>query len=156
MKFLLDTNVLSEIRKGDRAHPNVLRWSDATPAGEIATSVLVLAEIRRGIELKRRSDPKQAAIFDRWFARMRERFAERVIPIDEPITEAWATMSVPDPLPFIDGFLAATAKVHGLTLVTRNVSDVARTGVSILDPFAAEARCGNCGNHVPAAGASDA
>jgi predicted nucleic acid-binding protein len=66
---------------------------------------------------------------------MRARLGGRVLPIDEPIAEAWARISVPDPLPFIDGLLAATAKVHGLTLVTRNVGDVVRTGVSIVDPF---------------------
>lgn len=136
MKFLLDTNVISEIRKRDRAHPNVARWVARTPVNEIGTSVVVLAEIRRGIELKRRSDPKQAEVLDRWFAQMRTRVGERVLPIDEPIAETWAVMSVRHPLPLIDGLLAATAKVHGLTLVTRNVDDIARTGVSIVDPFA--------------------
>jgi len=101
----------------------------------MGTSVVVLAEIRRGIELKRRHDAAQAAAMDRWFARMRTRLAARVLPIDEPIAEAWALLSVPDPLPLIDGWLAATAKVHGLTLVTRNTADVIRTGVEILDPF---------------------
>lgn len=137
MKFLLDTNVISEIRKRDRAHQNVARWVARTPAKEIGTSVVVLAEIRRGIELKRRNDPKQAEGLDRWFAQMRTRLGARVLPIDEPIAEMWAIISVPDPLPLIDGLLAATAKVHGLTLVTRNVSDIARTGISVVDPFAA-------------------
>jgi len=136
VKFLLDTNVISEIRKRDRAHPKVARWVARTPVKEMGTSVVVLAEIRRGIELKRRSDPKQAEALDRWFAQMRTRLGERVMPIDEPIAETWAMMNVPDPLPFIDGLLAATAKVHDLTLVTRNVGDVARTGISVIDPFA--------------------
>jgi predicted nucleic acid-binding protein len=135
VKFLLDTNVISEIRKRDRAHPNVARWVVRTPVTDIGTSVVVLAEIRRGIELKRRSDKTQAAALDLWFTQMRTRLADRVIPIDEPIAEAWAILGVPDPLPLIDGLLAATAKVRGLTLVTRNVGDVARTGVSVLDPF---------------------
>ncbi|MFZ1962446.1 MAG: type II toxin-antitoxin system VapC family toxin [Roseiarcus sp.] len=135
MKFLLDTNIISEIRKGERAHPSVANWVARTPVKEIGTSVLVLAEIRRGIELKRRQDAAQAEALDLWFTQMRTRIADRVLPIDEPIVEAWALMSVPDPLPFIDGLLAATAKVHGLTLVTRNTADVMRTGVAILDPF---------------------
>ena len=135
MKFLLDTNVISEIRKGQRAHPSVAKWVVRTPVKEIATSVLVLAEIRRGIELKRRQDVTQAEALDRWFAQMRTRLGDRVLPIDEPIAEAWALLSAPDPLPLIDGLLAATAKVHGLTLVTRNTADVTRTGVAILDPF---------------------
>lgn len=135
MKFLLDTNVISEIRKLERTDPNVAKWVAQTPVKEIGTSVLVLAEIRRGIELKRRRDAEQAAALDRWFAQMRTRLGDRVLPIDEPIAEAWALLSVPDRLPLIDGLLAATAKVHGLMLVTRNTADVARTGVAILDPF---------------------
>lgn len=137
MKFLLDTNVISEIRKRDRAHPNVTRWFTRTPAEDIATSVLVLAEIRRGIELRRRSDPVQAASLDRWFLQMRIRLGARVLPVDEPVAEAWALLGIPNPLPLIDGLLAATAKVHGLTLVTRNVADIAAAGVPMLDPFSA-------------------
>jgi toxin FitB len=135
LKFLLDTNVISEIRKLERTEPNVAKWVAQTPVKEIGTSVLVLAEIRRGIELKRRRDAEQAAALDRWFAQMRSRLGDRVLPIDEPIAEAWALLSVPDPLPLIDGLLAATAKVHGLMLVKRNTADVARTGVAILDPL---------------------
>jgi predicted nucleic acid-binding protein len=135
VKFLVDTNVISEIRKRDRAHPSVARWVARTPADEIGTSVLVLAEIRRGIELKRRRDPEQAKSLDRWFLRMRAGLGDRVVPIDEPIAEAWALLAIPDPLPLIDGLLVATAKVRGLTLVTRNVADIAATGVPALDPF---------------------
>ena len=98
---------------------------------------MVLAEIRRGIEQKRRTDANQAESLDRWFAQMRTRLGDRVLPIDEPIAEVWALLNVPNPLPLIDGLLAASAKVHGLTLVTRNIADIARTGVSLLDPFSA-------------------
>ncbi len=136
MKFLLDTNVISEMRKRERGHGNVVLWVARTPVTDIGTSVVVLAEIRRGIELKRRRDAEQAGALDRWFAQMRARLGDRVLPVDEPVGEAWARLSVPDPLPFIDGLLAATAKVHDLTLVTRNTADVIRTGVSLLDPFA--------------------
>jgi predicted nucleic acid-binding protein len=135
VKFLLDTDVISEIRKRDRAHPNVVRWVARTAVEEIGTSVLVLAEIRRGIELKRRSDPQQAKSLDGWFSQMRMRLGERVLPVDEPVAEAWALPGIPNPLPLIDGLLAATAKVHGLTLVTRNVADVAVADVLVLDPF---------------------
>lgn len=135
MKFLLDTNVISEIRKRDRAHPNVVHWVNRTPVEDIATSVLVLAEIRHGIELKRRSDPEQAEALDRWFSRMRTGLGARVLPVDEPVADAWALLGIPNPLPLIDGLLAATAKVHGLTFVTRNVADIVKTGVPLLDPF---------------------
>ena len=137
MKFLLDTNVISEIRKRDRAHPNVVHWVTRTPANDMGTSVLVLAEIRHGIELKRRSDPEQAESLDRWFLQMRTGLWGRVLPIDEPVAEAWALLGIPNPLPLIDGLLAATAKVHNLTFVTRNVADIVGTGVPLLDPFSA-------------------
>jgi predicted nucleic acid-binding protein len=97
LKFLLDTNVIAEIRKRDRANPNVARWVRATPVKEIGTSVVVLAEIRRGIELKRRVDPEQARGLDRWFMQMRIRLGDRVLPIDEPIAEAWALSAFPIP-----------------------------------------------------------
>jgi len=137
VKFLLDTNIISEIRKRERANPNVARWVARTLIEEIGTSVLVLAEIRRGIELKRRRDPDQAKSLDGWFTQMRVSLGDRVLPIDEPIAGAWALLGIPHPLPLIDGLLAATARVHGLTLVTRNIADIARTGVSLLDPFSA-------------------
>jgi toxin FitB len=136
VKFLLDTNVISELRKRDRTHPNVARWVARTPATEMGTSVLVLAEIRHGIELLRRRDPEQAKSYDRWFSQMRAELADRVLPVDEPVADAWALLGIPNPLPLIDGLLAATAKVHGLTLVTRDVAQIATTGISVLDPFA--------------------
>jgi predicted nucleic acid-binding protein len=95
----------------------------------------VLGEIKRGIELKRRSDPQQVKSLDRWFLQMRTRLGDRVLPIDEPVVEAWALLGLPNPLPPVDGLLAATAKVHGLTLVTRNVADFAAADVSLLNPF---------------------
>jgi predicted nucleic acid-binding protein len=137
VKFLLDTNIISEIRKRNRADPNVVRWVARTPVMETGTSVLVLTELRRGIELKRRRDPEQAKFLDRWFSQMRAELADRLLPVDEPIAEAWARMGISNPLPSIDGLLAATAKVHGLILVTRNVAQIAATGVSLLDPFTA-------------------
>lgn len=97
----------------------------------------MLAEIRRGIELKRRSDPEQAKSLDRWFSQMRMRLGDRILPVDEPVAEAWALPGLRDALPLIDGLLAATAKVHGLTLVTRNAAHMAAAGATLLDPFSA-------------------
>jgi toxin FitB len=132
---LLDTNVFSEIRKGQRADANVAKWVATAAIVEMGTSVVVLAELRRGIESKRRKDPKQAQDLERWFLKTRLNLADRVYPVTEPIADVWARQSVPDLLPFVDGVLAATALVHGWILVTRNVKDVARTGVSILNPW---------------------
>lgn len=134
--FLLDTNVISELRKGQRADSNVTSWFADIADEEIFLSVVTIGEIRRGVESVRRRDPDSAASLDRWLARLSEAHGERIIPVDRAIAEEWGRMNVPDPLPVIDGLLAATARVLGLTLVTRNVADVEATGVDVLDPFA--------------------
>jgi predicted nucleic acid-binding protein len=137
VKVLVDTNVISELRKGDRADPRVAAWARGLGPEDVATSVIVLAEIRRGIELKRLRDPRQADALDAWFDRLRDGLGPRVLPVDDRIAEAWARLSVPDPVPLIDGLIAATALVHGLVLATRNVADMRRTGAVLVDPFAA-------------------
>jgi predicted nucleic acid-binding protein len=135
LSYLLDTNVISELRKGDRADPNVLAWFRGLADEEIYLSVLTIGEVRRGIESVRRRDPDSAMALDSWLARLSEDHRDRILSIDRAISEEWGRMSVPDPLPVIDGLLAATAKVKGLTFATRNVADVERAGVEILDPF---------------------
>lgn len=135
MSWLLDTNVLSEVRRGERAHPGVRTWWVAVPEQHVFMSVLVLGELRRGIESKRRRDPPSALALEQWLLRLEETFADRVLAVDRVVADRWGTLNVP--LPVVDGLLAATALVHGLTLVTRNVRDVARTGVEVLDPFVA-------------------
>ena len=135
MKFLLDTNVISELRKGSRADPHVAAWATSVDPRDLATSVLVLAEIRRGVESKRLKDPSQADRLDAWLTGMRRKLEDRVIPIDEAIADRWARLSVLDPLPFVDGLMAATALSRRLTLVTRNTRDVAVTGAELLNPF---------------------
>lgn len=134
MSFLLDTNVISEARKpaGD---PRVKGWMASVSGAELYLSVLVVGEIRQGIDRLRRRDPMQAAVYEAWLARLRRDYADRVIPISADIAEEWGRLNVPDPIPTIDGLLAATAIVMGLTLVTRNTADVARTGVQLLNPF---------------------
>ena len=135
MSFLLDTNVISEARKpaGD---PNVRAWLASVRGAELYLSVLVVGEVRQGIERLRRRDPRQATIFEAWLATLRRDYADRILPVTAEIAEEWGRLNVPDPVPAIDGLLAATAQVHGLTLVTRNTADVARTGVALLNPFA--------------------
>lgn len=136
MGYLIDTNVISELRKGDRADPRVAFWFAGVDDDEVYLSALTLGEIRRGIEGIRRRDPKAAAALESWLGRVAELHRDRVLPVDRSIAEEWGRMSVPDPLPVVDGLLAATAKVMGLTLATRNIADIARTGVGCVDPFA--------------------
>jgi predicted nucleic acid-binding protein len=132
--YLLDTNVLSELRK-PRGHEGVRRWFAGAPDESLHLSALVLGEIRHGIELKRRRDPAAAAALDRWLSGLERRFRDRILPVDAAVADAWGRLGVPDPVPVVDGLLAATALVHGMTLVTRNTADLARTGVSLLDPW---------------------
>jgi toxin FitB len=135
LSYLLDTNVISELRKGERANANVSSWFSGLADEEIYLSILTIGEIRRGVESVRRRDPDSDASLDSWLARLSEAHRDRILPVDRAIADEWGRMNVPDPLPVVDGLLAATAKVTGLTLVTRNVADVARTGVELLDPF---------------------
>jgi toxin FitB len=135
LSYLLDTNVISELRKGERADAKVIAWFAGVAEEEIFLSVLTMGEIRRGIESVRRRDPDSAAALDRWLNLLSEAHGDRVVPIDRAIAEEWGRMNVPDPLPVVDSLLAATARVLGLTLVTRNVADVKGTGVELLDPF---------------------
>lgn len=135
MRYLLDTCIVSELRKGERADPGVRSWLSSAGDGDLFTSVLVLGEIRRGIESIRRRDAGSASALEQWLARMTETFADRLLPVDAVVADRWGAMNVPDPVPAIDGLLAATALAHDLVLVTRNVRDVERTGAQLLDPF---------------------
>ncbi len=137
MRFLVDTNVLSELRKGRRCHPNVARWAASHPTEDLCTSVLVLGEIRQGVERARRRDAKKALVLERWLDAVKLAFDGRILPIDQAVAEEWGRTGVPDPIPVIDGLLAATARVNGLTLATRNVADLARAGASVFNPFEA-------------------
>jgi len=135
VSWLLDTNVLSELRKGVRANAGVRSWFAQATDAEVFTSVMVLGEIRRGIESVRRRDSIAALALEQWLLRLTETFADRVLAVDADVADRWGALNVPDPVPTVDGLLAATALVHDLTLVTRNVRDVERTGVRSFDPF---------------------
>jgi predicted nucleic acid-binding protein len=136
MRYLLDTNVVSELRKRERADDNVRCWFESHRLDEFWLSVLVVGELRRGVELILRRDPDTARTLGTWLNSTIEDFADRVLPITIGISERWARLSVPDPIPVIDGLLAATAIEHDLTLVTRNTTHIDRTGVESLNPFA--------------------
>ena len=135
MRFLLDTNVVAELRKGSRADARVSSWFASLDADSILLSVLTVGEIRRGIESVRRRDRRATGALERWLRGLVAEHGDRIVAIDLAVAEEWGRLNVPDPLPVIDGLLAATARVHGLTLATRNVKDVVRTGAQLVDPF---------------------
>jgi toxin FitB len=137
LSYLIDTNVISELRKAERGHPEVVRWAASIDPASLHTSVLVIGEIRRGIELKRRNDAAQAEALDAWLDKVRAGLGARILPVDERVATAWGRLGILDALPAIDGLIAATALVHGLTVVTRNLGDLVRAGVTILNPFSA-------------------
>jgi predicted nucleic acid-binding protein len=133
--YIIDTNVVSEMRKR-KPHHGVRAWLGTVDGADLYLSVLTVGEIVQGVERLRRRDAPQAEVFDRWLADLRRLFADRILPVDAAVADEWGRMNVPNPVPAIDGLLAATAKSRDWTLVTRNVRDVERTGVRVLDPFA--------------------
>jgi len=135
LSYLLDTNVISELRKGKAADPAVTGWIEAMHGEGFFLSVLVVGELRKGIERLAGRDPESARALDDWLRGVQRRFEGRVIPIDTDIAEEWGRMSASDSPSVIDGLLAATALVKDLTLVTRNTADVERTGVALVNPF---------------------
>jgi toxin FitB len=135
MKYLLDTNVFSELKKGPRGDQAVRTWFDRVDDGALFTSVLVLGELRRGIENLKRRDPVAAAALEQWLLRLTEQFSARILSVDAVVSDLWGRLNVPDPMPTVDGLLAATALAHDLTLVTRNTADVRRSGVKAVNPF---------------------
>jgi predicted nucleic acid-binding protein len=137
LNYLIDTNVISEIRKGTRCDPTVAAWYSAVRPETLYTSVLVLGEIRKGIERAKPRNPEYAESLELWLSRLASAFSERVKIVDAAVADEWGRMSAGRTLAVTDGLLAATAKVHGMTLVTRNTADVADLGVATINPFAA-------------------
>lgn len=135
MSYLLDTNVISELRKGSRADRNVSSWFSGLADEELFLSALTLGEIRRGIESIRRRDARTAGALESWLGRLADQHGDRIVPVDRSIADEWGRMNAPDPLPVVDGLLAATAKVVGLTLATRNTADIERANISYVNPF---------------------
>jgi len=135
LSYLVDTNVISELRKGRRCNPGVAAWFAGVSSEDIYLSVLTLGEIRKGIESIRRRDKPAAEALESWFQELEASLADKLLLVDQATAERWGRFNVPDPLPMLDSLLAATASVHGMTLVTRNLKDVERTGVECLNPF---------------------
>jgi hypothetical protein len=137
---LLDTNVVSELRKAGtrRIDTRVARWAAAADAGAFYLSVITLLELETGVRLVERRDSRQGAVLRSWLdEKVRPAFAGRLLPVDEAVALRCAALHVPDPRPERDALIAATALVHGMTLVSRNVADFQSMGVPLFDPWAA-------------------
>ena len=135
MNYLIDTNIISEVRKGERCDPTVASWYEKIEDASLYLSVLVIGEIRKGIERVRPKDNAKANALENWLVAVYGAFAERILPIDRAVANEWGRLNANRPLPVIDGLMAATAKIHRMTLVTRNTADIADLGVHILNPF---------------------
>ena len=135
MSYLLDSNIVSELRKRERADASVRQWFADVDDRELFLSVLTVGELRRGIESIHRRDRTRALVLNRWFHALVTQYEARILLVDQKVAEEWGRMNALATLPAIDSLLAATAHVHGLTFVTRNTKDVARTGVPCLNPF---------------------
>jgi len=136
--FVLDTNVVSELRRPDKANPNVITWARSSPAATFYISAITVLELEIGIMLMARKDTKQGAALRSWFDKqLLPHFDGRILPIDKAVAKRCARLDVPNPCAERDALIAATALVHGMTVVTRNVSDFEPLGVAILNPWLA-------------------
>lgn len=135
MAYLLDSNIISELQKGARATPSVQAWFTKASYGDLFLSVLVIGELQQGMARLCRRDAPQASRQAEKLRSLEPTFQDRILPIKTPIAKPWAENKVPNPLPLVDGLLAATTQEHGLILVTRNTRDVAPSGIATLNPF---------------------
>jgi toxin FitB len=135
VSYLIDTSIISEVRKGDRCDQHVSVWYASIADRDLFLSTLVLGEIRKGIELARPRDADKAAALERWLRQVEAAFGSRVLGIDNAVSDKWGRMSAVRPIRVIDGLLAATAMTNGLTLVTRNDRDIVGLGAAVLNPF---------------------
>ncbi|TRX00171.1 type II toxin-antitoxin system VapC family toxin [Candidatus Methylobacter oryzae] len=138
--YLLDTNVVSELRKAKsgKADKNVVSWANSVPVTSLFLSVISILEIETGLLLVERRDPLQGAVLRSWLTvHVLPAFSERILIIDTAVALCCAKLYVPDPRSDRDAIIAATALVHGMTVVTRNVDDFKQTGVEILNPWEA-------------------
>ena len=136
MNDLIDTNVISQVRKGASCAPNVAAWFETVGDGSLYLSVLVLGEILRGVERSRSKGPRKAIALESWLISVATSHASRILPVDHAVANEWGRMSATHPVSTVDALLAATAKVNRMTLVTRNITDVTDLGADVLDPFA--------------------
>jgi toxin FitB len=134
--FLVDTNVISELRRRERTNPRVSTWADAVHPSDLFTSVMAVLELEAGVLTLERRDPTQGAVLRAWLnAKVLPAFSGRILPVDEAVALRCAALHVPNPRPERDALIAATALVHRMTVVTRNVSDFQPMGVDLFDPW---------------------
>ncbi len=136
--FLLDTNVISELRrsKSDRQNRNVARWAESQPIDSLYLSVITVLELEIGVRLMERRDKKQGSVLRRWLdGRVISVFKDRILSVDQSVALTCAGFHVPDPMPDRDSLIAATAKHHRLTVVTRDTQPFAQCGVPFLNPW---------------------
>jgi predicted nucleic acid-binding protein len=136
--FILHTNVVSEIRKIrlGTAHPNVALWADSVNAGSLYLSSITVLELELGILQLERKDPRQGSLLRRWLEScVLPEFEDRILPVDTRVARSCASLHVPDPRSERDALIAATARVHGMTVVTRNQGDFQTTGVPLVNPW---------------------
>ncbi|HET7127452.1 MAG TPA: type II toxin-antitoxin system VapC family toxin [Gaiellaceae bacterium] len=133
MSFLLDTSTVSELRAGH--DPNVAAWAESSDRRGWYLSVLTLGEIRKGIEKLRPRDSKRAAAFDQWLEALYRQFDRRLVDVDARVAEEWGRLNAGDPRPTVESLIAATARVHELTVVTRNTADFEPLGVPLVNPW---------------------
>lgn len=136
--FLLDTNVVSELRKAKagKADRNVTAWAVSMPVVSLFLSAISIQELEIGTLLSERRDPSQGAILRAWLdEHVLPTFADRILPVDTAVARRSAALHVPDPRPIRDAFIAATALIHGMTVVTRNTVDFEPTGAKIINPW---------------------
>lgn len=133
-RYLLDTNVVSELRRA-RPDPAVVRWFDDARSGELFLSVLTVGEIRLGVLRLRERDPRQAEAIGAWLDGLEAGYAGRILPVDAAVARRSAELTTARPLPVVDALIAATAVEHGAVLVTRSTADLAGVDVPMIDPF---------------------
>lgn len=136
--YLVDTNVIDEVRKRDRADKGVMAFfrKAAQDDADLYLSVVTIGELRRGVEIIRhRGDQPQAKRLETWFDGVLREFASNILAVDQEIGQLWGRLRVPHPEHSLDKLIAATALIHDLTVVTRNVDDFAGTGTRVLNPF---------------------
>lgn len=133
--YLIDTNIMAEVRKGRRCDPQVGAWYRRVRDDELFLSVLVIGEIRQGIERLRPRNPRRAHALQQWLEELLQSFGDRVLPVNEKVAQNWGRLNARGTFPVVDSLLGATAEAHGLTLATRNLGDIERSGVRCMNPF---------------------